>query len=138
MLKTILRMWVLYSATTAALLGTVVQLVWDPSPSATNRFVEYVIALDRSPAVLTNNVRNAHTLLMVGTNTSVVVVNKFEDPPWYAVAYAVSSNLWSEPSNMVEIHPPAPVTNLMRAALDVSPDLEMWTNAGFIRLRLTR
>lgn len=135
MIRYVVNLWILLSASgtaVAALFG----LVWDPPQEASGMHLEYVIAGDRDPVVITNNPRNAHTLIFCGTNTNLFFNQPLQPGTWYYVAYSISSNAWSDPSNMVEVRIPGPPTNVVRVAIDVSPDLNLWTNAGFIRLRI--
>lgn len=129
-------MWLVYSAATGVALAAMVQFAWQPVQSPDGAPVEYVFVMDRDPSVLTNFVKNAHTVIFCGTNTNLLVVGKFDNPPWYGVVYSVWSNVWSDPSNLVEVRAPPPATNALRVAIDVSPDMKMWTNAGFVRLRI--
>lgn len=100
-------------------------------------YLEYVIVGDRNPQVITNQPRNAHTVVFCGTNTNLLVRAPMEPGSWFYVAYSVWSNtVWSEPSNMVEVRVPSAPTNAVRVAVDVSPDMSLWTNSGFIRMRI--
>lgn len=124
-------------AATGAAYAVLFGIAWDPPPEAKDMYLEYVIVGDRNPQVITNQPRNAHTVVFCGTNTNLLVRAPMEPGSWFYVAYSVWSNtVWSEPSNMVEVRVPSAPTNAVRVAVDVSPDMSLWTNSGFIRMRI--
>jgi hypothetical protein len=129
----VMTLWTLFTAT-GVLLGAMFHLAWD-HPWHGMPGLEYVLVGDRNPSVITNEPRNAHTVIFTAS-TNLMISGPLSTGTWYYVCYAVLSNVWSEPSNVLEVRIPGPPTNMVRVAVDVSPDMRLWTNAGFIRLRI--